>query len=111
METKVFEVRDRHTCMTVLAVALVTSDSRELYLLNRMGFRGPGVSELDEPYILLSNLEGTASYDAFSWNNRTLRTIHTYLIKRWRFCKSGDVLDVEYILGETTTPKVSEQFS
>jgi hypothetical protein len=35
--------------------------------------------------------------------------VHHWLLDHWGEIKSGDVVDVEFILGETATLKVSER--
>ena len=36
---------------------------------------------------------------------------HNYIIEHWHELKDGDVVDVQFILGETKAPKVSERRS
>jgi hypothetical protein len=36
-------------------------------------------------------------------------TAHKYLQENWDSVQNGQVLDVEYILGETDSPKISER--
>lgn len=51
-----------------------------------------------------------AEYDPYSWGpSRTLRVVHGHIIQHWDELKSGDVIDVEFLLGERPEPKVSEQ--
>lgn len=118
MEIKLFEVRDRNTFMPVMAVKLGIRQGRrdgaELFLLRRAGY---GLTQLMpttqgmEPYVILCKLDGVeAQYDPFGWPNpRTLGTAHTHIIRNWSTLETGDVIDVEYILKETSTPKQSER--
>jgi hypothetical protein len=39
-----------------------------------------------------------------------MREAHKYIAKNWGSLNNGDVIDIEYILGETTSPKVTERF-
>jgi len=106
MITKLFEVRDRATFLPVIATSMTSPASEaEFYLLRRAGY---GV----QPLILLTRLEGDntpACYDPYAWGDRTMRTAHLYIQDHWNVLESGDVVDVEFILGERPAPKVSER--
>lgn len=127
MEVKLIEIRDYATFIPAIAIALVLGDANrivedshemhereaEKYLLRRAGYSDIRiVSSTDEPYILLTNLNGgtQAHYDEYAWPNRTMRVVHHYLIHNWLKVRSGDVVDVEFINGGTTEPKNSERF-
>lgn len=102
MQTKVFEVRDRHTFIPVLATRFRGADHR---LLHAAGF-APG-----EYYVVVVSLAtGQSAYDPYSWDvgGRSLRESHLHIIKNWETLKDGDVVDVEFILGETKKPKKSD---
>lgn len=108
MQTKILELRDKATFIPVVAIDMnPTSDSRELYLLRRAGYSCDA-----HPIILLTRADGgaTAEYDPFSWSqSRTWRTAHLWITDHWRELDNGDVVDVEFILGETTERKLSER--
>ena len=79
------------------------------YLLRRCGYslNGP-------PMIMLTRLDGDAHKapnDPYAWEDRTFRTAHRYITEHWTELKDGDVIDVEFILGETSAPKPSERES
>jgi hypothetical protein len=38
-----------------------------------------------------------------------MRVAHDHIMRHWSTLKDGDVVDVEYILGEAATPKTSER--
>lgn len=120
MNIKLLEVRDRATCITCYAFKLCPFDGsqiraailnrdemREEYLLKRAGFNP------DDGLIVLGSLSDRmkAQYDMYEWGDRTFQTIHQYLIDNWDSVQSGDVLDVEFILGEVDKPKISEQIT
>ena len=136
MNTKLFEVRDRETFVPVMATAmnpLATEEiisfaeqfglERERYLLRRAGYGGgrPQGGLPGDVYVKLSQLDkGWSTYNAFDWrtgddgcprSQRTMHVAHRYIIEHWQELTSGDVIDVEYILGETTAPKKSEQLT
>ena len=118
MDTKLFEVRDRATFLPVIATLMVaepsntamfadTIESRnaEAFLLRRSGYG-------EDPLVLLTRLEGDgrpANYDPFSWGDRTMHVAHLYISANWDRLRSGDVVDVEYILAETPVPKTTER--
>ena len=115
MDVKMFEVRDRATMMPVMAVRLRNRNPAEFFLLRRAGFSEEviaGPEESAEPYIILMRLDpvGEAQYDIYSWEGqaRTMPVAHRHIINKWDKLLSGDVIDVEFILGETQQPKVSE---
>jgi len=47
--------------------------------------------------------------DPYGWKGRTMPVAHNYIIENWEEIRDGDVIDVEFILGETTVKKVSER--
>jgi hypothetical protein len=111
---KIFEVRDRMTFMPVLAVRLGSEGEAERYLLSRAGY---GVTAADQArYVLLMRLgggHGEFNCDPHEWSQatRTIPMAHRYILEHWDELESGDVVDVEYICGETPMPKRSERES
>jgi len=113
LQTKVFEVRDRGTFVVAVATrlsAIAVQSEKVRYLLARSGF---GKAPEDQArYVLLyvpHSMRGErATYDPFEWGDRTFRTAHQHVIDHWDELTSGQVVDVEYILGETKEPKRSE---
>jgi hypothetical protein len=53
------------------------------------------------------------AYDPYDWVNdpRTKKTAHWYIEQHWAELKDGDVVDVEFIQGETETAKLSESLT
>ena len=118
MIIKIFEVRDSGTFIPVLAIKAVPERNSfgnyveaERYLLRRAGYG------FEQPSIILiraecSGLDNNATYDAYAWpanGTRTLHVAHLYIEKNFDSLRSGDVIDVEYELGETKVKKVSER--
>jgi hypothetical protein len=130
---KIFEVRDRSTCLSVVAfrpadfahhkapsdwdalksqhraaytrkptaqnyeAARQTSTRHAAinYALERSGF--PAGSDA----VLLCRLDaGKSAVDPYDWNDRTMQTAHGYIATGWADLRSGDVIDVEVVLGE-----------
>jgi hypothetical protein len=53
-----------------------------------------------------------ATNKAYEWGESVRRTFgvaHNYIIKHWHDLHDGDVVDVEWILGETKQKKISER--
>ena len=118
MRAKVIEIRDRGTFIAALAVDMNPSGWRyesdgtdaieaQRYLLRRCGYPCDG-----RPNICITHLSASgrpAWNDPYAWGDRTYQVAHHYIIDHWDDLKDGDVVDVEYILGETATKKVSER--
>lgn len=110
METKLFEVRDRMTMIPVLATKLFPPRSEaERFLLGWVGYRSlPGQYD---SWIILVHLSTTeCQNDPFGWEggSRTMHEAHKYIEQHWDELQSGEVIDVEFILGESDYKKVSE---
>ncbi len=99
MTTKLLEIRDRHTTVPALAIQVCGDDG---YLMRRAGFEGPMV------YLIMLATE-KCRYDPYNWDNmRTMGNAHNFIVDHWDLLNDGDVVDVEFILGETSAPKRSE---
>lgn len=110
MEAKTIEVRDAATFIPALAVKFSPTNLDDRYLLARAGY-GTHQAE-QEKYILFGRLDGHSSlmYSPNQWggDTRTMPTVHLHLIDHWDEIESGDVIDVQFLLGETDEPKISE---
>lgn len=113
MTVKVFEVRDRGTFIPVIAIKILDGapvTDQEQYLLRRAGY-----GFTSECVILVraecSGVDRNATYDPYAWGQatRTYCVAHNYIIEYWDTLSTGDVIDVEFILGETATRKTSER--
>ena len=104
MITKIFEVRDRATMIPVMAVKLVSEDSHVEKLIRRSGFMEDGID------ILVTKLtDEKIHYSSMIWGgSRTMVTAHNYITANFDDLKDGQVIDVEFLLGETAEPKESE---
>lgn len=118
MQVKLFEIRDRGTFIPVMAIHLIIDEigevgDAEFFLLRRAGYNQVQIlNSMAEPYIILSKLDGVkAHYDPFEWDSTTMRDAHRYMVDNWRELTSGDVLDVEFIRGDSQVPKKSERFN
>ena len=114
MIAKTFEIRDRATFIPVLAVKLEPGCEADRYLISRAGFSPD--PERQSTFVLLAQIyggEGKCSSDIYYWGNnpRTFQIAHNYIIKHFDSLESGAVVDVEFILGETSEPKQSERLT
>lgn len=110
MICKTIEIRDKGTFVPALAVKLTPSNEQDRYLLARCGF---GLKpEEQSSFVLLMGLQShpeRVTYNPYDWgNNRSRFCAHKWLIEHFDEIESGAVVDVEYILGESSVPKVSE---
>lgn len=112
MEVKCLEIRDANTFIPVICIRPVPDNEAQRYLLRRDGYRG----DASEPCIILIDAQcrGVA-YDPYDWpgkkGSRTHCAAHVYIEQHWWTLSDGDVVDVQYILGESSTKKVSERES
>ncbi len=107
MTTKTLEIRDKGTFIPVIAIQTMAADEAEEYLLNRAGFRQSLCVILCR--LECSGTERNASYDPYAWGGRTYPVAHQYIADHFADLESGDVIDVQFILGETASPKISER--
>lgn len=111
IESKIFEIRDRATMIPALAVKLDSTTQAERYCLDRTGYGT--TSEEHRKYILLMRMaggEGKFDCDPNGWagSGRTMTIAHKYIMEHFDALLSGDVIDVEFILGESDVKKTSE---
>lgn len=111
-QAKIFEIRDRGTFIPVMAVKLGSHNPfkpnwqiEEDYLIRRVGFSD------DVNYVLLTILSSLeTNYEPTAWTSeRTIGNAHKYILDNFDILKGGEVVDIEYILGETKELKVSER--
>lgn len=122
MTLKLFELRDRGTFIPIFAFRCRPTRAEDIdlfhaerFLLGRAGF----MIGNDDPHIIIGRLDcdfpgvSQCTYDVHAHTGmaRTFTEAHRYIATHWDQLPSGAVLDVEFILGETTTPKVSERLA
>jgi hypothetical protein len=105
MEIKLIEIRDEGTMIIAICVNMNPTTEFQRRALRRCGYPCD-----DCPNILITNASGgyKADNDPYSWGGRTYPVAHDYIIENWYTLKDGDVVDVSFILGETSSPKISE---
>ena len=104
MEIKIIEIRDRGTYIPVMAIKMQSDNPAERYHLRRLGY---GV---DDVLIMVVRIDvkNKATYAHYDYNDRTMSNAHRFIEKHYDELESGDVVDVEYILGEVDSPKMSQ---
>jgi hypothetical protein len=101
MNIKQLEILDRMTFVPMLAIQVNGDDG---WLLRRAGY-GP------KDYILLIHLtSGIMNDDPNKWGGRTIKVAHQYIMANWNDIANEEVIDVEFILGETNIKKLSESY-
>ena len=117
MRAKAFEIRDEGTFIPALGVDMNPAAGEHFtpkemeaqrYLLRRCGYPCDG-----RPNVILTCLDGSgkATNAPYEWGGRTWPVAHNYIIENWNELADGAVVDVEFILGESTEPKLSEQIA
>ena len=112
LDTKVLEIRDVATFIPMLGVNInpaAEDDGSQRWLMRRCGYPCDG-----RPNIILTRLDGGghATNDPYDWGgSRTYANAHNYIIEHWDELRDGDVVDVEFILGEKPVKKVSERLT
>lgn len=105
MIIKAFEVRDRLTCIPVIAIAMGATGPIQKRYLHRCGYP----QYPSPPSIVMMRLaDQRASSDPYWWNDRTHQVAHNFICDNFDSLKEGDVIDVRVILGETTKPASPE---
>ena len=107
---KFFEIRDSATFIPCFAFSpveearLPNSHRAEYdFLVGRAGYLSKGI-------IVFGNLNSCkAQCDAYGWGDRTMQTAHLHIEKNWDKLEGGEVIDVQFILGESTFEKRSER--
>lgn len=102
---KFLEIRDRATFLTAVAISCeLCGNGWDDYLLRRAGYGS-------QRCIMLTHLGGDriAHHDPQDWGDRTWQVAHAYITDKWDEITDSEVIDVEYILGESAVKKKSER--
>jgi len=109
MTTKILEIRDSMTLIAALAIQMTTADETQRYYLHRNGYTP------HNPIIVVMKLsDQKATADPYEWPSltgytRTMAVAHEWIQAHFDELRDGDVVDVEFIMGSTVKPKVSER--
>lgn len=105
MKVKTVEIRDRATFIPAVAISIEPDNEGQRYLIRRSGFS----STFSDVILMPLDCRG-ASYDPYKWHGaRTLLEAHLWIRTHFDEIKDGDVVDVEFILGEKPSMKTSER--
>jgi hypothetical protein len=69
MTIKLFEIRDKGTCIPAMAIRVSGDDG---WLMRRAGFKSPMI------YLVALATE-RAAYDPYNWGNRTMKGAHLFI--------------------------------
>lgn len=109
MEVKVLELRDAGTFVPVICIRPAPENEAQRYLLQRDGYAG---DDSERCIIMIDAQCRGVAYDCYDWpDSRTKCTAHNFIAEHWHELRDGDVVDVQFILGETSQPKVSERLT
>lgn len=102
MKSKIFEIRDAGTCISVIAIKTEGSCKEEECHFNRNGW--------SEDTVIVTHISDgvTSNYSPYDWCNRTMRDAHLYIEQNFEKLENFEVIDIQFILGETDIKKVSE---
>lgn len=106
MIIKAVEIRDAMTFIPAIAIRVVPVNEGQRYLLRRAGY------EFERPQIILARIAGGSGHstcDPYDWDSDTMQRAHAWLCENFDRIEDGAVVDVEFILGKTPAPKVSER--
>jgi len=109
MTCKVIEIRDRGTHIEAMAIRMKADNPNQVY-----GIHERSGHPVDGSSIVLMHLDSLkATNDPYEWPSlgmgpRTMVEAHNFIIDYFDEIADGEVVDVEYLLGETKAPKVSE---
>lgn len=97
METKLFQVLDNMTDITVMVTKLTSINKRTVKLCIHSGYYG-------RDYFFYTPLLGrcpeVTRYGYKSWNDRTNSVAHEYIEENWDKLEDGSIINVKFILGE-----------
>lgn len=110
MEVKCLELRDEGTFIAVICLRPIPKNEEQRYLLRRDGYRGDNTERC---VIMIDAQCRGVSYDPYDWgrDTRTKPVAHNYITEHWAHLRDGDVIDVQFILGETKEHKISERLT
>jgi hypothetical protein len=107
LDNKVLEIRDSATCIPVLAIRMLAKNGiQNYYIHGRMGYPKDGSAIA---VIQLNDCDGNC--DPYAWRGRTMPVAHHFIYDHFDELSDGDVIDVEFILGETPHRKISERLT
>jgi hypothetical protein len=106
METKLFELRDYGTFIPLLCIkpSSTSGTAFEAKMAWRYGYK-------DSRAVIVTHMSDPnrgCKVDPYDWGDRTFQTAHLYIEEHWDELRSGALIDVRFILGESIAPCESE---
>lgn len=107
VEVKTFEIRDTATFIPVMCIRgnVQEIEQPDLYLFRRSGWGADQVFT----YMFCLGGYGPCNYNWSCWDGETRQIAHRHIEMNWDQLRSGDVIDVQFILGNSAEPKESER--
>lgn len=107
MDMRFLEVRDDGTTIPVLAMRMTGTTRAQKGILLRGGFAS------GHTIVVMALSSQAATADLYDWptlgfGQRTMQTAHHFIERHFDTLRDGDVVDVEFLLGEREAPKVPE---
>lgn len=111
LHAKFVEIRDRGTRVDAIAIRMWSCDSIPQYYLRCSGYPPDGSS-----IMLMCVYTGKATNDPYGWEelgmgSRTMGNAHNWICEHFEEISEGDVVDVQFLLGETKEPKIAERLT
>jgi len=103
MIIKALEIRDEGTTISMLAIKPIADNEAQRAVLRHAGY-GDSANYV----ILIGAHDCEGHYNPTEQRGRTRQIAHLWIKDHFDSLKDGDVVDVEFIMGERGTPKESE---
>jgi len=103
MIVKALEIRDEGTTISMLAIKPLPENEAQRAVLRHAGYGIPA-----HYVILVGAHDWEGGYNPERQRSHTRQVAHHWIKEHFDELEDGDVVDVEFILGKRTTPKVSE---
>ena len=106
LEIKFVEVVDIATCIPCLLLKGKPDnmDNRQSWIWERGGW-----GDTEGIYLMPIQTPELTKYDPYDYKDRTFKTVLLHAQQNWNTINDGDVIDVEFVLGEKSAPKESWQ--
>ena len=109
LDTKMFEVRDSATRVPIIVCCVKGALFSERMMLRSAGWGTDTI--LSDKLVFMLRADGEQGYTPivlYNLNDRTFHVALKYISEHFDELHNGDVIDVEFILGETEIIKTAE---
>lgn len=104
MIVKALEIRDEGTTIPMWAIRPTADNEAQRAILRHAGYG----DQTGDYVILMGAHDCEAAYNPADQRGRTRQIAHRWIKEHFDALKDGEVIDVEFILGERSAPKTSE---